>query len=365
MGNLQLGVGAVLSVEEIVLSLATRKTHGAIYKIASALICAAVMATGLTACGGSSSSATQSGSNEGVVVWYATMNSNDVVKTANQFMKTHPGIKVQVLRLGSSQLPARVSTEQRAGTYNADVISGDEFQVAQLINVGAFDKYQPLDSSAYLKGTIDPQGYWTNLYLATTVLAWNPQRLKADHLAPPKSLEDFTKPEWKGKFGLDTGALNWYMGTLQAQKNGQDLMKAIAANDPRKTDGHTQTVTELASGEFDATPTAYSYMAFEQQHKGQPVAFADPNPLLVTLNPIGLAKNAPHPAAAKVFIDWLLSKDGQQFIALRCGKISSRSDVKNNPAIWNPSGHFVIVQAPDPSKYNDIEQSFRSLLGLP
>jgi iron(III) transport system substrate-binding protein len=307
----------------------------------------------------------QTAKSEGVVVWYATTNTNDMVLTANQFMKTHPGIKVQTLRLGSSQLPARVATEQRSGTYNADVISGDEFQVKQLIDAGAFQKYEPADTKPFIKGTIDPDGYWVNLYLATTVFAWNPQRLKADHLTPPTSVADFAKPQWKGKFGLDTGALNWYLGTVQTEKNGQDLVKALAGNDPQKTDGHTQTVTQLASGEFDATPTAYGYMADEQKHMGRPIGFSNPTPLLVTLNPIGLAKNAPHPAAAKVFIDWVLSKEGQQFIARRCGKISSRSDVQNNPSIWDPKHPFVVVQAPDSTQYNELEQTFRSLFGLP
>ncbi len=303
---------------------------------------------------------------EGVVVWYGTMNTKDMNLTANQFMKTHPGIKVQMLRLGSSQLPARVATEQRAGKYNADVISGDEFQVLQLVDVGAFQKYNFADLNKFLKGTVDPNGYWVNLYQNTTVLAWNPNSLKSDHLKPPSSVADFAKPEWRGKFGLDTGALNWYMGVLQSEKNGPALVKAIAENSPQKTDGHTQTVTQLAAGEFDATPTAYGYMANQQHRKGRSVDFVNPTPLLVSLNPIGMAKNAPHPAAAKVFIDWLLSKDGQQFIAQRGGgEISSRMDVKNNPAIWDAKHSFVIVHAPSPAQYNNLERQFRALFGLP
>jgi iron(III) transport system substrate-binding protein len=303
---------------------------------------------------------------EGVVVWYATMNTKDMNLTAEAFMKAHPGIRVETLRLGSSQLPARIFTEQRAGKFNADAISGDAFQVMQLMDAGAFDKYKAPDADKFIKGTIEPSGLWTNLYQNTTVIAWNPQRLKADNLKPPTSFADFAKPEWKGKFGFDTGALNWYMGVLQTDKNGADLAKRIAANAPVKTSGHTQTVTSLESGEFDATPTAYGYMAEERKRAGKPVEFLNPSPLFVTLNPIGLAKNAPHPNAARVFIDWLLSKDGQQFIAERGGgEISSRTDVKNNPAIWDPKRPYVIINTPSPAQYNDLEKQFRSMLGLP
>ena len=302
---------------------------------------------------------------EGTVVWYATMNTKDMTSTADEFMRTHPGIKVEPLRLGSSQLPARVSTEQRGGKYNADVISGDQFQVSQLIAVGAFDKYTAPDAAKFIKGTIDPNGYWTNLYQNTTVLAWNPDKLRADHLKPPASFADFAKPEWKGKFGFDTGALNWYMGLLQTDKNS-DLLKKIADNAPVKTSGHTATVASLESGEFDATPTAYGYMAAQEKRAHKPIDFVNPNPLFVSLNPVGLAKNAPHPNAAKVFIGWLLSKDGQQFIAERGGgEISSRTDVKNNPAIWDPKRPYVIISTPSSAQYNEMERTFRSTLGLP
>jgi iron(III) transport system substrate-binding protein len=303
---------------------------------------------------------------EGSVVWYATMNSKDMNRTVTAFTLRHPGIKVLTLRLGSSQLPARIFTEQRAGKYNADVISGDGFQVLQLVDAGAFDKYQVRDPQKFIKGTIDPNGYWANLYQNTTVIAWNPQRLAADHLKPPTSFADFANPEWKGKFGFDTGALNWYMGLVQSDKQGADIAKRVADNAPIKTSGHTQTVASLEAGEFDATPTAYGYMADQEKRAFKPIDFTNPSPLYVSLNPVGLAKNAPHPKAAHVFIDWLLSQEGQQFIAQRGGgEISSRTDVKNNRSIWDPRHPYVIITTPKAPQYNDLEHQFRSILGLP
>jgi iron(III) transport system substrate-binding protein len=304
---------------------------------------------------------------EGTVVWYATMNTKDLDDTTAEFMRTHPGIKVESLRLGSSQLPARVVTEQRGGKYNADVISGDDFQFSQLLSVGALDKYPQPDAAMYLKGTVDPNGYWTNLYQNTTVIAWNPARLAADHLKPPTSTADFARPEWKGKFGFDTGALNWYMGLLQHDKTGgADLAAKIANNSPVKTTGHTQTIESLETGEFDATPTAYGYLTYQEKKLGKGIDFMNPDPLLVTLTPIGLAKNAPHPNAARVLIDWLTSKEGQSYIAQRGGgEVSSRTDVKNVPAVFDPKHPFLILDSPAPAQYNDLEHQFRTLFGLP
>jgi len=303
---------------------------------------------------------------EATIVWYATMNTKDMQVTADKFMATHPGIKVETLRATSAELPARVMTEQRGGKYNADAISGDEFQIAQLISAGAVQRYRASEANKFAKGTYEPNGLWTNLYLNTTVIAWNPQRLSVDHLKAPSSFADFAKPEWKGKFGLDAGAFNWYLGLLQSDKNGNDLVKRIAANNPIKTTGHTATVTQLEAGEFDGTPTAYGYLSDQEKHAGKPVDFVNPKPLFATLNPIVMAKNAPHANAAKVFIEWMLSHDGQQFIAQQGGgEVSSRLDVKSNPAVWDPKHPYVIVHPPDALRYNELVKTFRGMLGVP
>jgi len=235
------------------------------------------------------------------------------------------------------------------------------------VGVGAIDKYPQRDAAMFLKGTVDPNGYWTNLYQNTTVIAWNPQRLAADHLKPPSSTADFAKPEWKGKFGFDTGALNWYMGLLQHDKSGGgDLAKSIADNQPVKTTGHTQTIESLETGEFDATPTAYGYMAFQEKQAGKAVDFINPTPVFLTLTPIALAKSAPHPNAARIFIDWITSRDGQTFLVKHGGgQVSSRTDVDNNSAVFDPKHPYILLDAPDPAQYNTLEEQFRVLLGLP
>jgi iron(III) transport system substrate-binding protein len=304
---------------------------------------------------------------EGTVVWYATMETKDMNRVAAEFTRTHPGIAVQSLRLGSSQLPVRIVTEQRGGKYNADVVSGDYLQFNQLILGGSLDKYAPPVAGKFIKGTFDPNGYWTNLYQNTTVIAWNPQRLAADHLKPPTSFADFAKPEWKGKFGLDTGALNWYMGMLQHDKSGgADLAKRITANAPVKTTGHTQTIASLEAGEFDATPTAYGYMAYQEKAAGKAVDYSNPPPVFVTLTPIGLAKNAPHPNAARVFIDWMTSRDGQTFMVKQAGgEVSSRTDVDNNKLVFDPRHPYIVIDVPDSAQYNVLQQQFRTMLDLP
>lgn len=188
--------------------------------------------------------------------------------------------------------------------------------------------------------------------------------MKADGLKPPTSLADLARPEWKGKIGIDSTALNWYAGVLATQPDGRELLKKIVANQPLLTTGHTVTVTQLEAGEFDATPTAYGYMAEHERKLGRPVDFLNPRPLIVTLAPVAVVKNAPHPNAAHAFLDWILSKDGQDFLVDQSERTSARSDVANDTRVFGPKQVYFIVPAPNRAQYNAFVSQYRSLLGM-
>jgi iron(III) transport system substrate-binding protein len=302
---------------------------------------------------------------EGTVVWYSTLSTANLDRIAGAFMLRYPKIHVETLRMGSSQLAARVITEQRGGTFGADVISGDLFQVSQLVAAGAFQRYRYAEAAKFLPFTTDAQGYWVNLYAMTTVIAWNPERLKADRLTPPASLDDFTKPEWKGRFGTDAEAMNWYLGLIATRKDADDLLRGIAANRPVITSGHAVTTTQVESGELDATPTSYGYLADADHRAGKPIDYLNPKPLLLTLTPVGLAAHAPHPGTARMLIDWLVSREGQQFIASAGGGyLSTRTDVANNPRLWNPRNPYYVVPAPSPATFNAALRRFKAIFGI-
>lgn len=324
----------------------------------AALLCAVVLTAALP------QSVMDAAKREGTVVWYTSVDEKTLQGLVPRFEAARPGIKLQVLRLTSNLIPARVTTEQRGGKYNVDVINGDIVPMSQLEAVGALEKYSPAEPAKFVKGAIDPNGYWVTLYFDTTVLAWNPKKLAADRLKPPASVMDLTKPEWHDKIGLDSTAYNWFQGLTEIDPNATDVVKKIMANHPRITSGHTVTVSEMEAGEFDVTPTAYGYLADKDHRAGLPVDFVNPKPLLVGLTPVGLAKNAPHPNAARVFLDWLLSRDGQNAMLELSGRPSARTDVNNVAAVFSPKMPIHILKTPDQAQYNTIVSQYKSLLGV-
>lgn len=277
---------------------------------------------------------------EGSVTWYVAIGEKDIPPIVAAFNKTYPNIKVQVLRLSADQIPARVMTEQKGGKYNADVITGDALQVVQLEHAGALPPYDPPDTPDLPEGLSLPSGYRAVAYVNTTVIAYNPDEIAKLHLSPPTSWQDLTKPEWKGHFSVDPSAVSWYDSLIHTMGHDQALalFKALGENDPIPVESHSQAIDQVASGEPPAGATIYGYMASTTKKKTPTrMEFTNPNPLPVSLNLTSIGKNAPHPAAARLFDNWLVSKEGQQAIVDVSGDTSLRPDVKNDTSVWDPT----------------------------
>jgi iron(III) transport system substrate-binding protein len=304
---------------------------------------------------------------EGEVVWYTTFVSSEITPIVQAFNKQYPNIKVQTLRLSADQIPPRVLTEQRGGSYDADVISGDAVQLEQLINAGALGSYDPPDLPTLPKGLSLSAGHKSVIYINTTVIAYNPAALKAQHLPVPTSWQDLAEPQWKGQFSIDPGAVNFYQSEISAigQSKALALVKALGDNSPSLVASHTQALTQVEQGEPAATATAYGYLAAAQAKQDPAhLAFVNASALPASLNLADVAKNAPHPDAAKLFLDWLESQPGQQVIVSVTDQTSLRTDVQDNPSVWDTSKWTPAWADPNTTSatYNDQVQTYQSAL---
>lgn len=278
---------------------------------------------------------------EGSVLWYTTFADDDINGMVSAFGKAYPGIKVNVLRLSANQLPSRLVTEQRGGKYEADVITADSEPTYQLILAGTLAAYRVPDTPALPPSLANlPDGYRNVVYVNTSVIAYNPQALAAAHLPVPHSIQDLTQPAWKGRFSIDPSAINWYESLITAYGHDRalQLVTALGNNDPRLVESHTQSLTEIQSGDPVAVVNAYGYKsdALAKKTPGR-LAFSNPNPLPSAAVLAELARDAPHPAAAKLFIDWIMSRSGQQQVVQISNHVSLSGTAHNPAAVWNPS----------------------------
>ena len=355
---------------------------------AVAPVLAAGLALGLAACGsssGTSASAQTAGSTldsmsttdlaaqaakEGSLTWYTTFADTDVQPMVAAFNKEYPKVKVNAVRLSADKIPARLITEQKGGKYNADVVSGDSPQVAQVLQAGALQPYTPKDIAPLPSGLSLPKGYEGVVYAVTTVISWNPTVLQQKGVAAPTSWEDLTQPQWKGQFSIDPGAVNWYDSLIadMGHDKALALLKGLGNNKPVFVESHTQALTQVQAGEPMGAATAYGYKASSLKKKTPTTLdFVNDSHLPSSLNLIDVVKNAPHPAAARLFDDWMVSKDGQQAVVDVTNHTSLRPDVTNDDKVWDPGTWTPAWGDPmlSGTKYNQELAEMKSALQAP
>ncbi len=300
---------------------------------------------------------------EGSVVFYTSLDGPTLAAVAARWKVVFPEVAFQPLRLSTTEIPPRLLTEQRGARFGVDVVSGDVSQLRGLAKLDAIVPYRPAEARG-TAGMTEEHGWWSVIYNVTTVIAWNTQKLREHGLRPPASLTDLAKPEWKGHIGFDSQALNMFVALSQVDGHAADVLRGIAANTPLITSGHTQTVTQLAAGEFDVTPTAYGYMSQRAKDEGRPVDYINTRPMIVYPDAASLVKNQPHPNAARLFIEWLVSRDGQQTLLTASGRNSLRRDVVGDRRVFDPGRPFVVLRDIEPERYSALSKEFNAILGV-
>lgn len=261
------------------------------------------------------------------IVLYHTTNVPDTQRILEGFRKRYPFIEVETYRATGEKLIQRVSTEVKAGRNLADVYIISGFQTWLLKGMGLLSPYKSPEGGKVHAALKDPQGYWTGIYWNLEVLAYHTTMVPSSEA--PRKWEDLLNPRWRGQIGLEEEDVNWYTAILHlmGEEKGKDFMRRLAKQQPQIRAGHTLLAQLLAAGEFAIAPTIRVHQVEQMKGKGAPVEWVAIEPLAP--NPpvcLSLPKNPSRPNAAKVFIDFLLSKEGQAII-YELKRNPSRTDV--------------------------------------
>lgn len=264
---------------------------------------------------------------EGKMVFYTSVETEFARSLTTGFEAKYPFIKTDVFRSTHDKIVSRMSIERKAGTYATDTISVGEFETYHMQKSGLITPYKSPMSAAYPEGFKDPNGYWTDLYDNLLVMAYNTNKVKREEL--PKRYEDLLHPRWKGRMALDQNEDRWFanMLHLMGEKRGLEFMEALAKQQINFRRGRSLITQLLAAGEFDLQIVAYWYRPYTLKKQGAPVDWLAIEPVIVALHPISIVDRAPHPNAARLFIDFTLSEEGQRIFTQR-GRVSARVGMK-------------------------------------
>jgi iron(III) transport system substrate-binding protein len=304
---------------------------------------------------------------EGALQVYGVGPADALEAKARRFESLY-GIKVSSLRLGGTAIPPRLLVEQRGGHYETDVVIGESgLETEQIKRTGLYAQFRPPENRELLPGTFDADGYWSAHEIYTETICYNPVRVSAAGLKPPKTWEDLAAKEWRGQFALFAGSWEWYaaLRRFYGAERADALMRAYAANAPRMQSSHQIGVDLTATGEVLAVANAFGYTCLLDKAKGRPVELANPVPTVIELGTVGVLRTAPHPNAARLFERWLLSRETERWVVETLGETVPRKDVKNDPRVLDPHVRYLISDMSDLDAINSQIKAFKAIYNIP
>jgi iron(III) transport system substrate-binding protein len=261
---------------------------------------------------------------EGTLTFYTSMATTESGPLAQAFEKKY-GVKVQLWRALSENVLQRALTEARGGRRALDVVETNAPEVEALAReqvVAEFDSPHIADLPAW---AIPPHRRWFSDRANLWVTGYNTAKVKREEL--PATLDGFADPKWKGRLALEATDSDWMYGVVQfmGEERGLAFFRKLAALKPEMRKGHILVAQLVAAGELQVCPTIYSGNADSIKEKGGPIDWVAVEPLVGRPQAIALAKNAPHPHAALLFADFVLSPEGQKLLADMGRNPSSRT----------------------------------------
>ena len=263
----------------------------------------------------------------GKLVLYTSQPNADAQQTVNAFTAKYPDVEVEWFRDGTTKVMGKLRAEFEAGQPQPDVLLiADMVTMEGLEAEGRLMAYPEADTSAYAAQLMDDEGHYFSTKLITTGIVYNTN-------APmvPASYTDLLKAEAKGQIAmpspLTSGAATIHMAALTSTPGlGWEMYEGLADQGANPQGGNGGTYKAVAGGE-KLYGFVVDFLPIREMAKGAPVAFVFPEEgVSAVTEPVAILSTAQNPEAAKAFVDFLISTEGQE-LAASMGYLPAHPDV--------------------------------------
>ncbi len=306
---------------------------------------------------------------EGTVVWYTSIELQTAEKFAKAFEAAHPGIKVQVERNGAERIVQRLAQERASNIKAADVLEcSDMPALYEWKRQGWLAAFVPADVAKWPADQRDPDGYFATVRLTLSPIQYNTRMIKPEEA--PKSFADLLDPKWKSKM---VKAHPGYSGTIMtvtfevARDIGWDYYKKLGQQQVMQVQSAADPPKKVAQRERPVAADGGEYLPLQMIEKGAPLALVYPAEGTPSIpGGAGIAVDAPHPRAARVFAINQFSREGQQLLGDAARLRSFHPEVKL-PEGMKPLSDIKVMKA-DPAaqlaETETIKKKYAEYFGL-
>ena len=253
---------------------------------------------------------------EGALLWYTTFPSEYSNQLAAPFEKRY-GIQVTHWRARSEIVLAKALAEGRSGGATADVITLISPQLEALRREGLLARVLSPYQADHVAFAVPAHREWVATLSHVFVQAYNTTKVRKEEL--PRTWRDLLDPRWKGRLAIESDDHEWLASIVadMGEARGAEFFRQLVATNGLKVhSGHALMTNLVASGEVPLALTVYQYSVEQAKKKGSPIDWFVLGPTAVSItNGVTVPKRAPHPYAALLFYDYLISPEGQRVFA--------------------------------------------------
>jgi iron(III) transport system substrate-binding protein len=271
---------------------------------------------------------------EGEVVVYGTMSLEAANFLHTRLREKYPFIDVKLNRLGSGKFAPRVLAEARANKHLADILQTNSLTLHYIKKEGFMSHYLSPEDRFYPKAFKEP-GYWTTTNMNVHVLAYNTKLIPREKA--PKTYDELLNPAWKGKMLIDASD-QW--GALMFQIMGKEkairYMRGLAKqNVALRRESSAMRAQLISAGESPIDIDSTLGPVEDLKRRGAPIDWIALSPVPVVTSAHGIALKPPHPNAARLYLDFMLSREGQKAVldtrrnVARTDLLSEQETIKN------------------------------------
>jgi iron(III) transport system substrate-binding protein len=274
---------------------------------------------------------------EGRVSFYTAMDLDFAQRLGKAFEAKYPGISAKVERSGAERVFQRIGQEYTAKIHAVDVANtADAAHVIMWKQNGWLAPYLPAEvAQHYDKAYYDADGLSIVTRILLSPIAYNTELVKEEDV--PRSFKDLLDPKWVGKLCKGHPA---YSGTIMnatyqiARDLGWDYFEKLARQKVMQLQSATDTPKKIQLGERAVMVDGAGYLVIRYKEEGSPVEIVYPEegtPLATS--PSVLFKNAPNPNAARLFQNWMHSREAQQYLVDWARQYSAHAETKEKPSV--------------------------------
>ena len=248
---------------------------------------------------------------EGSVVVYTSLATTESTPLAKAFEKKY-GVKVELWRALSDKVVQRTVTEAQAKRNVVDIVETNGPELEMLTRERLTSEFYSPYIADLPTFALPPHRQWVSDRMNFFVVGFNTSKVRREDL--PATYEGFLDPRWKGRLGIEATDSEW-MATLVkvwGVERGMNFFRKLSELKPDVRKGHILLAELVAAGEIHVGLTTYNSNAESMKRRGGPIDWAPVEPVVARPQGIAVMKNAPHPHAALLFADFVLSPEGQQ-----------------------------------------------------